>query len=219
MRRKLSDTRRVVADAALRCFERHEPSDISMNDIAREAGVSRQAAYRAFSSRTELIETVLNMRLTDIGESVERYFREAESLEKALVECAFRAVQAGRSDALFVKVLKSCGDHRVEQFIFRGSDDILAVTKRLWGPLLAKAREEGLINPDISDERYLDWIQQIEAVLSMRDDFSEEAQRQMLRDFLVPSIITRRNGRRSEMKTRPVHLRNASRQKRDRDPR
>lgn len=190
-RRKLEETRALVAAAAAACFEKGEPSTFSMTDIADAAGVSRQAAYRAFSTRADLLRHVLNDRLKIIGASLEKHFRRAGSLEEALVECAFLAVQAGRNDPLFAKILRSEADHSVEQFIFRGSPEILSITKDLWGPHLARARAEGLVNPEISDERFLDWIQQIEAVLSMRDDFSDEQQRQLLRDFLVPSIITR----------------------------
>lgn len=191
VRRRLVETRALVAATAARLFEANDLSKVSMSEIAEVAGVSRQAAYRAFANRADLLRHILNDRLKIIGASLTEKFERAADLEEALVECAFAAVQAGRHDPLFTKILRGNADHSVDQFIFQGSPEINAITQELWGPHLEKARKKGLVDPNISDERFLDWIQQVEAVLSMREDFSEEEQRRLLHDFLVPSIIRR----------------------------
>jgi AcrR family transcriptional regulator len=160
-----------------------------MADLADRAGVSRQAVYRAFGTRSELVEYILNIRFQEIGHAIEHHFRDVDSLEEALVECPLRAVDAGRKDLVFQAIMRTHSDHSVEQFVFRGSEEILEVTRKLWGPLLKQARDRGQLDRDISDDRYLDWIQQVEAMLSLREDLNVQQQRAVLRDFLVPSII------------------------------
>src|SRR5579885_3465106 len=48
------DTRERILDAAWRLLEQSQGQGVRLEDIARAAGVSRQAVYLHFGSRTEL---------------------------------------------------------------------------------------------------------------------------------------------------------------------
>jgi AcrR family transcriptional regulator len=64
---------RRMVDAALRCVERWGLAKTTLDDIAREAGVSRATVYRVFPGGKErLVETVMQL---EIG----RFFHEAAS--------------------------------------------------------------------------------------------------------------------------------------------
>lgn len=72
------ETKTRILQAAWQLMEAHRGQDISMNAIAKSVGISRQAVYLHFSSRTELmIETMryvddvkgLNARLERIDEA------------------------------------------------------------------------------------------------------------------------------------------------------
>ena len=54
-REKSQDTRTRILDAAWRRLESDDPRKSRMGDIAKEAGISRQALYLHFPSRTELL--------------------------------------------------------------------------------------------------------------------------------------------------------------------
>jgi len=59
MSSKNKDTRTRILDATWRLMEKRRGQGVSMSNIAKEAGVSRQALYLHFSSRIELMaETV-----------------------------------------------------------------------------------------------------------------------------------------------------------------
>jgi AcrR family transcriptional regulator len=64
---------RVVA-AALRCFERYGAKRTSLDDVAEEAGLSRQSVYRAFESRSALIQFILDQRIQAMGAALQSYF-------------------------------------------------------------------------------------------------------------------------------------------------
>ena len=49
------DTRTRILDATVRMLEEHGGRGVGMGDIARAAGISRQAVYLHFASRTELL--------------------------------------------------------------------------------------------------------------------------------------------------------------------
>ena len=58
----------------------------------------------------------------------------------------------------------------------------------LWGPVLDRARAQGKIRDGIDNDRAVEWIRNVHAMLTMRVDYSETKQAEMLRDFLVPAI-------------------------------
>jgi AcrR family transcriptional regulator len=69
MRADAARNRRKVLDAAQRLFERHGVANVSMDAIAREAGVGKGTLFRRFGDRATLALSVL--------EESERQFQEA----------------------------------------------------------------------------------------------------------------------------------------------
>lgn len=55
MSRENSETRSRILEATVRMLEQHGGRGVRMGDIARAAGISRQAVYLHFGSRTELL--------------------------------------------------------------------------------------------------------------------------------------------------------------------
>jgi AcrR family transcriptional regulator len=77
-----------IVSAALSVFARYGVSKTTMNDIAAEAGVSRQTLYNAFPGKTELLRAAVRMKMeesldrdpgewaatTDLGARIDSYF-------------------------------------------------------------------------------------------------------------------------------------------------
>lgn len=55
MSREAADTREKILAATVRMLEEHGGKGVRMSDIATETGISRQAVYLHFASRTELL--------------------------------------------------------------------------------------------------------------------------------------------------------------------
>jgi len=55
MSREITDTREKILAATVRMLEEHGGKGVRMGDIAKETGISRQAVYLHFASRTELL--------------------------------------------------------------------------------------------------------------------------------------------------------------------
>jgi AcrR family transcriptional regulator len=83
------DTRERLLEAARGLLEQHGPAEVGMEEIARAAGVSRQAAYLHFKSRRGLLlELVVHVdRGRNVDARVERLWQ-AESSLRALDEVA-----------------------------------------------------------------------------------------------------------------------------------
>ena len=54
-----SKLKRVITDAAVRCFREHGYDEVSVNDICQEAGVARSSFYRVFSNKKDTIRYLL----------------------------------------------------------------------------------------------------------------------------------------------------------------
>jgi AcrR family transcriptional regulator len=64
--RAVQETRERVLDAVLSLHEQHLSSDISLADVAAEAGVSVQTVLRHFGSRDGLIDAALGRATADV---------------------------------------------------------------------------------------------------------------------------------------------------------
>lgn len=86
----------AILDAALAEFDRHGIRRVSLEDVARRAGVSRTTIYRRFANREELVAAVMdreNARLfTDIADEL----KEARPQSNYYVEAFTSAILRSR---------------------------------------------------------------------------------------------------------------------------
>src|SRR5437867_2271908 len=177
-----------IAAAAVRCFERYGPQRTSMADIADEAGISRQSIYRAFEDRPALINFILNRRITLMADGVREHFAKYTTFEEAVVEGSLESLRAGREDRLFRDIVTKALDHTVEQFLLNGTDEIHRAMMSYWAPVLQKARKSGIVKSKASNDQIVEWIRHVHTVLGMRDDLDDDGLREILTNFVVPSI-------------------------------
>lgn len=179
-----------IVDAAIRCFERFGPQRTSMSDIADEAGISRRTLYRVFDDRSTLIEAILNDRLREIGESHSLRLDRFDTVEEALVEGSLSSVELGEADALYSEIVTHEHDASVERSLLRVSDTVRAGVAQAWQGVLDRARSEGRIRDGLSDDRAVDLIMTVQVIVLMRDDLGRAGRRDLLRDLLVPAILS-----------------------------
>jgi AcrR family transcriptional regulator len=87
---------RIVA-AAMELFGARGFSDVSMQDVARAAGVTKAALYYHFSDKVDLYTTVALRRIHSIHEAMEAAANEGGTLEERLLRLAivgFERLQA-----------------------------------------------------------------------------------------------------------------------------
>ncbi len=187
-RRKASETKQLIIDAAIDCFERDGSQKISMAEIAELAGVSRKTLYRLFEDRSALIEDILTQRIGILGSKVRKRLAGYTGFVEALVEGSIFSVDAGRSDHLINELVQRESNHRMELFLIRGTDDIQSDMRDTWASVIEMGRRENRVRADLTDARIIEIIISIHALLLMRDDYQPDHQRAFLRDVLVPAI-------------------------------
>lgn len=160
-----------------------------MADVAEAAGLSRQTLYRVYESRPALLEFILSRRISEIGERLRPYFSSAISLREALVEGSLRSIAVGINDPLFNEIVEKAGERRLDQFLLRGNAEVQRLMLSLWEPILDRARASGELRAGLSNIQAVEWIRNVHGMLTLRDDYSEDERRAVLRAFVLPSLL------------------------------
>lgn len=77
--REVGASAAAILDAAERLFGERGLESVSIRDIAREADASISVIYHHFGSKAELLRTLLNTRLAELGRTRDAIFTEQEA--------------------------------------------------------------------------------------------------------------------------------------------
>lgn len=182
------EPRQRVIEAAIRCFEQFGAQRTSMADIAEAAGMSRKTLYRVFEDRPTLIEHVLLRRMQDQSAKIRRRLSREQEFRGAIVEGSIVSIASARADRMLSEIVQNETTHRLDQFLLRGNREILQGMSQIWVPVIEKGRAQGQVREDLSNERIVEIIMSMHALLFMRDDYGPARQRAFLEDVLVPAI-------------------------------
>lgn len=185
------ESKQIIVEAAARCFEQYGPQRTSMDDIAEAAGISRKTLYRVFSDRPKLTQAVLAWRWGKMAQRVKQRIAKSSCFEEALLEGSITAVSAARDDKLANDIIHKATDHTLEQFLIRGNKQTHKASLDLWGVAIDMGRQEGVVKQNLSDERIMEIIVSIYALLIMHDE-GPTKQRAFLEDVLLPAIMVAR---------------------------
>ena len=178
-----------ITAAALRCIARWGVAKTTLDDVAREAGVSRATVYRVFpGGKDGLMESVARAEVGRFLAGVATAMAAAESLEDTLVR---GMAEAGRR-ILGHDALRFLMAHEPETVLsrlaFAKLDEVLATAAGLAAPYL----ERWLPADDAS--RAAEWVARL--VLSYActpgdsgvDIASEASVRRLVRTFVLPGL-------------------------------
>lgn len=182
------ESKLIIIEAAAKCFEQYGAQRTSMDDIAEAAGISRKTLYRVFNDRPKLIQAVLQHRWAKVFKKIQNRIAKSNTIEEALLESVVTAVSGARSDKLVNDIIHNATDHTLEQFLIRGNERIYQANLEIWKPMIEKGREEGVIKAHLTDDRIIEIITSINALLVMRDE-GPAKQRAFLKDVLLPAIL------------------------------
>lgn len=180
-----------ILDAAEAAFLRYGVPKSTMDDIAKEAGVSRPTLYRYFRDRDALVTALIEVRSRRLFDETREFLRRYETVADQLVEGLVHLVDRGRKDPLIRLIVGP--EHLGWGAALAGSSGLAAeLTHEMWAPVLDAARERGEIRPGATNREITDWIVLVELILVGRMDFgaaSEPDHRRLLTRLLLPGIV------------------------------
>lgn len=137
---ELASTNRVrIIDAALACLARHGTLKTTVDDIARQAGLSRATVYRAFpGGRDEVLAAVVDTEVARLFSALGVRLGEARDLAEALVAGIVEASTRIRGHAALGYLVEHEPETVLGHLAFDEADRLMATATRFTAPFLAR---------------------------------------------------------------------------------
>jgi AcrR family transcriptional regulator len=145
----LSSTPEVTAkvvDGALRAIARYGLTKLTVDDVAREAGISRATLYRYFPGRGAVLAAVVAAETESLQRGLDEALGETTTLAEALAAVAGFGARAFADHAALQHLLATEPGTVLPHLCFTGADSLLGVAAdriaphlcRFMGPLEAR---------------------------------------------------------------------------------
>ena len=138
------DTQRRILDASLTVMSRHGLSRLALEDVAREAGVSRQTVYRYAGNREGLIQQTILREEDAFLDRMRAAAEEQTELRPALEAAIAAALRTAREHPLLDRLLET-EPQVLLPFLTDGAGPVLSSAKTVVEELFAR------FVPDLSD--------------------------------------------------------------------
>ena len=185
------DVRSTILRAAERCIQRHGIRKTTMDDIAREAKISRPSVYRYFSDREDLLLALMNDHSRAATEKARRFIDQYPSVEEGLVEGLIYLAEHGHRDE-FTRFLASMDDSDFGRRV-ASTDAFATLTGEFWDPFLDAAEKRGDLRPGLDRHEVHVWLGNVGLILMSileREEIpNPAAMRSLVRQFVVPAFV------------------------------
>lgn len=178
-----------LLDAGLACIARVGVSKTTLDDVAREAGVSRATLYRYFPGKPALLAALVGREATALAAALESASAGAESLADAVTAITLEVQHRLAAHEALTFVLTAEPELLLPHLAFDGADRVLAVGARVVAPALAR-----FLDADDAG-RAAEWLARV--LLSYLCDPSHTVDltdpvsvRALVGDFLVPGLTS-----------------------------
>lgn len=165
---------------------------LTLNGVAQQAGCARSSVYRYFDNKDQLLGAVLQQRVLILGAEMKEALAAYEDPKEQIVRglyLAVKEVRNGPSLELLATLLLEDGQAVADillDYVSEIATDVLSID-----PLFQRAREQGLVRPDISDEDILRWLVTIALSMFQQSNIEKSPEKELayLRRMLLPSIF------------------------------
>ncbi|MDB6060088.1 MAG: TetR/AcrR family transcriptional regulator [Verrucomicrobiaceae bacterium] len=196
-RRADSDfAREQILDAACSCYAANTIYKTSMDNIAREAKISRTTIYRYFENRDEVLTGVLVRAVAEINARIRERVEPSETFAEYLVESQALLVEMVPQVPLFVLFLRE--QSAVMSRICIGSAEVAALMIDFYQDRFIAAQATGEVRTDVDIGQMIDWITHISSSYLLSPTSLRSGGydwREMLQQFLLPAILNERVSR------------------------
>lgn len=186
-----AEARQQILAAAESVIARHGISKTTMDDIGRQAGVSRPTVYRYFGDRDNLLAALIERRTRMLFDRARGHIFGFESFADQLVEGLLYLVDHGRRDPI-VRILVGPECLDVTTPIVNGSTLVAELTAEMWEPVLQRAIQCGEIRSDLDTRNVGQWLALVQFILVGRRDVTgtdDSETRALLRTFVLPAFL------------------------------
>jgi len=186
---KRRNVREDIYAAALASFGQQGVRRTLMEDVARQAGVSRPAIYYYFPDKDALVLEVIVRQVREIHRQIRERIRVEDGLE-AMIEGSLTTIRLSGENQ-YLQLLTQPDSAGLTARLAE-SDIVMGLQRELWYPMLEAARDRGELRTDRHFDDLIRWITFLEFSLITSGEvfgFAAEADcRDALAAYLVPAL-------------------------------
>lgn len=186
----LSSTPEVTAkvvDGALRAIARFGLTKLTVDDVAREAGISRATLYRYFPGRGAVLAAVVQAETERLERGLDEALGDATTLAEALAAVGGYGAQAFAGHEALQHLLATEPGTVLPHLCFAGADSLLGVAAARIAPHLCR-----FMGP-LEARRTGEWLARIVLSygLAPPPGAAEDAVLSVVREFVIPAAEER----------------------------
>src|SRR5579863_622679 len=145
-----------IVRAAYLCFERHGIDHTTIEDIAREAGVTRPTVYRYFKGgKLDIVDLISSEESRKVNAEVRKRLVRGKPFEELVTDALVLVVRIAIQNP-YVRRILSYREFQAEADAVDG--DMHRLHRQWWGPLLEHAAERGELAADLEVDEILVWF-------------------------------------------------------------
>ena len=183
--------RERLLDAAEECFGQFGPNKTSIEDVARQAKVSRSTVYRYFEGRDELLAAAYMRENAAVFDRVKVLMAEPGTFAERVVGVTVRAINALRSGRYFPMLFNSDGALLSSQAII-ASKLFYEAGNHTMRPFFEEAQSRGELPAGLDLEDFIEWHLRLIFSFAMFDSPTPRDQSslsRLLETFIVPALV------------------------------
>jgi AcrR family transcriptional regulator len=184
------DARERLLNAAERCFERFGLRRTTVDDVAREAKVSRSTVYRYFDGRGDLIAGAYLRESEAVNAKVQALMSKPGPYAERLIKATLRSIEAVRRGKYLPLMLTPEGSLLASKAV-TASSAFYDTMRATMGPFVEQAKADGELRPDLELDDLNEWTLRIIFSFAMFDSPTERDEqriRHLLETFLAPAL-------------------------------
>jgi AcrR family transcriptional regulator len=185
-----SQTRAKILEVAASLLARFTVSKLTMEDVARAAGIARQTIYKHFSGKDDLL-TELFVQQMEVNQYPALRKLKAAPSAAALLRLFMAELNLARSYALFDEVLDPAVGPRMAELVF-SSPKMIESRESFWVPLLEEYEAAGVLRPGLDHRAVVRWITYQEFWLLTHPTVLCDNDKQLteyIREFVIAALV------------------------------
>lgn len=186
--------RDLLLDAADVCFEKFGPNRTTIEDVTRQAKVSRSTFYRYFDGRSDLLVAAYMRENATVFDRVKTLMAEPGTFADRVVQVTLRAIHAIRSGRYFPMLFNADGAMLTSQAI-TASQAFYAAGRSAMAPFFEEAQRRGELPARMDLDDFIEWHLRVVLSFAMFDSPVERdhaSLRGLLESFICPPLSTTR---------------------------
>ncbi len=185
--------RERLLDAVEVCFKQYGPSRTKIEDVAREAKVSRSTVYRYFDGRADLIAAAYMRESAIVFDRVKVLMAQPGTFAQRVVEVTLRAVDAMRAGRYFPMLFNSEGAMLTSQAI-TASKAFYEAGRVMMQPFFHEAQSRGDLPAALDIDDFIEWHLRLVFSFVMFDSPAprdRDSLRNLLTTYIEPPLTVR----------------------------